>query len=141
METDAPLVARAEEPRAGVRRATALHGLAGPYFNSGVLRFALDHPAIGPALDRALAAAADPAVPLVFHDQCALNIGFEGLTAAMSERFNAFLWPEQRAVPDDAAVLHFLDRPKPWEPLYPAAAREWWGWRALVRRLCGDTVA
>lgn len=133
LPSEAPLIARFEPDRDAVRRAAALHGLRGGYFNSGVLRFALDHPETLPALDRSLAAATDPAVPLVFHDQCALNIGYDGLVDALPTRFNhdAGLGKGR----DEAVVLHYLNRPKPWEPLYPDAAVEWFGWVDLVRHL------
>lgn len=137
LPSNAPLLARFEPDRGAVRRAAALHGLNGGYFNSGVLRFALDHPETLPALDRAMAAAIDPAVPLVFHDQCALNIGYDGLAAALPARFNHYVGGSEREGEgmNEAVVLHYLDRPKPWDPLYPEAASEWFGWAELVRHL------
>jgi len=137
LATDAPLLARPEPDRGAVRRAARLHGLRGRYFNSGVLRFALDHPETLPALDRALSAATDPAVPLLFHDQCALNIGFDGLAGELPPPFNHYVRPDRRddGSTQDAVVVHYLDRPKPWDPLYPEPAREWYGWVELVHRL------
>lgn len=143
LPTDAPLLARFEPDRGAVRRAAALHRLKGRYFNSGVLRFALDHPDTLPALDRALTAMTDPAVPLLFHDQCALNIGFDGLAQDLPARFNHYRRPggPDEGAGADAVVVHYLDRPKPWDALYPEPASEWFGWAELVRHLAPESAA
>jgi len=132
--SEAPLRARPEPGGAAVARAAAALGLTGRYFNSGVLAFRLDHPELEGALERSLAAAADPAVPLMFHDQCALNIGFDRLADPLPRRFNHYVRAEGATEPDEgnAVVVHYLDRPKPWDGLYRGPAREWLGWREFV---------
>jgi len=137
----APLAARAEAEGAAVRRAAAMLGIGGAYFNSGVLRFALDHPALGDALDRAVAAAEDGGRTLIYHDQCALNLGFDGLVDPLPRRFNHFVRPAGAEPGEaDAVVLHYLDRPKPWDAFYPGPARDWRGWAALAAKLAPGSM-
>lgn len=141
LDRDAPVMARPDLDRPEVRRATALHKLAGQYFNSGVLRFALDHPELPVLLDRAIAAATNPSVELIFQDQCALNIAFDTRAADLPSRFNAFTPPSVPGdgIPvSDAVIVHFLDRPKPWDSLYRHPAREWFEWFDLVETLLHD---
>ncbi|HTT97449.1 MAG TPA: glycosyltransferase [Rhizomicrobium sp.] len=90
------------------------------YFNSGVLLFDLDHPALPAALARAAEFAHSRQDLLTFHDQCALNLAFAGCTTPLPEAFNWFLRataPEEPA--HEPVVLHFTANPKPWDPMYP----------------------
>lgn len=138
IEMAEPVWARPETDRPEVRHATAVHGLTNAYFNSGVLRFDLGHPALSEALDRAIAAAIDPAVNLIFQDQCALNIGFNGIAGVLPDRFNYFNPPSvsgDTISAAEAVVVHFLDRPKPWDSLYRKKAREWFEWYDLIETL------
>lgn len=140
----APLQARLEVDRPEVRRATALHGLGGRYFNSGVLRFDLRHPDLPAALDRAIEAALDPEATLIFQDQCALNIAFDGRVDELPERYNFYNPPTgDEAAPGalDAVVVHHLDRPKPWDSLYRRPAREWFEWFDLIETLKAERRA
>ena len=138
LDDGAPLIARRDNDRPEVRHATAVHQLRGAYFNSGVLRFDLHHPELPELLDRTIAAALDPAVELIFQDQCALNIGFDTRAAALPERFNYFNPPSvsgDGVSGSEAVIIHFLDRPKPWDSLYRRPAREWFEWFDLVETL------
>lgn len=118
------LAARRETLRPEVELAAAMHGINDEdYFNSGVLVFDFAHPDIEACLDRTIEAVYT--AELLFHDQCALNIGFFGKTSFLKTRFNYFLPP---STADDfdmraADIVHFLDRPKPWHSTYahPAA--------------------
>jgi lipopolysaccharide biosynthesis glycosyltransferase len=137
-ENGVPLLARHETDRPEVRHATAVHQLKGAYFNSGVLRFDLAHPALPELLDKAIAAAIDPNVNLIFQDQCALNIAFDLNMAPLPDRFNYFNPPNVSGdgiSASDAVIVHFLDRPKPWDSLYRRRAREWFEWYDLVETL------
>lgn len=144
VEHHAPIMARRDDDRPEVRHATELHGLQGAYFNSGILRFALDHPELPALLDRAIAAATDPAVELIFQDQCALNIAFDTRVADLPDKFNAFTPPSVSGdgiSVAEAVIVHFLDRPKPWDSLYRHPAREWFEWFDLVETLRQETTS
>jgi lipopolysaccharide biosynthesis glycosyltransferase len=124
-----PLGARLESMRPEVRRAIALHGLAdNRYFNSGVLLFDLRHERLGAGLDGAVAAILDDQVALLFHDQCALNLGFRSDFTDLDKIWNFPVnEPTPMAeVPPDAAILHFLDRPKPWSAAHGGEAATLW---------------
>ena len=116
-----PLGARNELPRAEVTRAIALHGLKDDfYFNSGVLVFDLTHPDIGIALDQSIIAAVDEGTTLLYHDQCALNLGFRDRCQPLPLAWNT---PVVETIgignfPAETGVLHYLDRPKPWSAAY-----------------------
>ncbi len=134
-EMTQPLMARRETDRAEVRHAVRVHGMKGSYFNSGVLRFDFTHPDTMSLLDGAISNAIDPNVELIFQDQCALNRAFDQSYTEMDERFNFFITPDKG--PDgidrgEAVVLHYLDRPKPWDGLYRHCAKEWFDWLDLV---------
>ncbi len=138
MEHDAPIMARYETDRPEVRHATEVHQLKGRYFNSGVLHFNLAHPELPALLDRAIAAAIDPDATLIFQDQCALNIAFDLNMTELPPRFNYFNPPAVSGdgiAATDAVIVHFLDRPKPWDSLYRRRAREWFEWFDLVETL------
>lgn len=140
-----PLAARLEPMRAEVRRAIALHGLENNrYFNSGVLLFDLRHERLAAALDRAIAAVMDDDTKLLFHDQCALNLGFRADFADLDGAWNtAVIESDSLAeVPAAAALLHFLERPKPWSAAYGGDAGALWAdqWRAAAAFM-GEAVA
>lgn len=126
------LLARPEVDRPEVQLATARHGLTpGTYFNSGVLLLDLRARETLHRLNAAIAIAEREPERLVFQDQCALNIAFAGATGLLDERFNRYV----PADADDAAVraafagsgvFHFLDRPKPWDPMYGGPAGQLW---------------
>jgi lipopolysaccharide biosynthesis glycosyltransferase len=138
---DQPLMARADADRAEVRYASILHGLQSPYFNSGVLRMDLADPQLIPLLDAAIEHAQDPQVELVYHDQCALNRAFNRRTCPLPDRFNYLLSTDRSGdavPPDEAVILHFLDRPKPWDSMYGVTAREWFSYYRMVQALIAE---
>ncbi len=132
-----PAAARLESMRPDVRRAIAHHGLSdGRYFNSGVLLFDLRHPDLARALTASMSAIADEGVRLLYHDQCALNLGFRDCFAELDVAWN---YPVTEAtvladIPREAVILHFLDRPKPWSAAYGGEAGPLWfeKWRATA---------
>jgi hypothetical protein len=132
MPAHACLLARPEVDRAEVRHAADKHGLPqGSYFNSGVLMFDLHHPETLPRLEAAIRIAETESGRLVFQDQCALNIAFAGASAPLDEAFNRFLAPDASAAGLDsvfatAGVVHFLDRPKPWDPMHTGPTAQLW---------------
>ena len=98
------------------------------YFNSGVMLFDLDHPELGPRLDRSIEFASTEPHRLTFVDQCALNAAFAGNVTLMPERYNVFVksdTPPER-IARNAFVLHYVMTPKPWDPIYPTNACEQW---------------
>jgi len=136
-----PLMARPEVDRPEIRQAVAEHQLAGWYFNSGVLRLDFRHHELAGALDRSLHCALDPLRRLHFHDQCALNVGFDSHVEPLPERFNHFVTPEQPLESHDhgdAVVLHFVSQPKPWDNYYPTVATSWFESLQIAQNLLGD---
>lgn len=133
------LMARAEDLSADIRAAAARNDLEpARYFNSGVLAFDLSDPAIDERLDAAINLAENEQGRLVFHDQCALNIAFDGCVRYLEPEFNHYLRPHRADNGDmrDARLIHFLDRPKPWDVCYDRNYREHWERQAeFVRAL------
>jgi lipopolysaccharide biosynthesis glycosyltransferase/predicted Zn-dependent protease len=124
-----PLAARLETARPEVTRAIALHGLSHDlYFNSGVLLFDLKHDEQARALDAAVAAILDDDVTLLFHDQCALNLGFRGRFHPLAMAWNMPVGERTRleSLPPETGILHYLDRPKPWSAAYGGACGTLW---------------
>lgn len=112
---------------AGVDQAARNMGLdPGSYFNSGVLIFDGSNGALAAGLDRAIHLALEEPERLMFHDQCALNLAFAGTVAPLDETFNRFVRPQNAATGDLPVVLHYLERPKPWDPLYPTINCQRW---------------
>ena len=127
IRSGAPLMARLEETRPEIDAAIRLHGLAdNRYFNSGVLYFDLSNRSVREHLGKTIAAIADPQCKLLFQDQCALNVGFAGAFAPLREDFNYFIKPDGDGDVETGVVVHFLDRPKPWDPAYPSAICRLW---------------
>lgn len=140
-----PLAARLEPMRPEVRRAIALHQLSdNRYFNSGVLVFDLQHERLGADLDGAVAAIMDDNVTLLFHDQCALNLGFKNDFADLDKMWNFVVTePTKLAdIPPEAAILHFLDRPKPWSAAHGGDAAMLWfeRWRETAAFIGEETA-
>lgn len=139
-----PIFARSEVERPEIARAASTHGLTNPYFNSGVLLFDFRHPETAACLDRSIHAALDPKSTLFYQDQCALNIGFNGKVGELSTRFNYFITPEHMFSETDgnSVIMHFLDRPKPWDSLYRRNAEEWFNWHRIRHSLlpAADTL-
>jgi lipopolysaccharide biosynthesis glycosyltransferase len=66
---------------------------------------------------------------LTFHDQCALNIAFKGRAGLLDSRLNFFLRPNKPDAVEgieDAIMLHYLDRPKPWDVAFRLETRRYW---------------
>ena len=123
------LAARVETSRPDVRRAILHHGFdSGRYFNSGVLLLDLKHPDLDAALLKTIEAIADETVTLLYHDQCALNLGFRHGFSDLDIVWNTPVTETTRLadLPEDAAILHFLDRPKPWSAAYNGEAGPLW---------------
>ena len=124
-----PLAARVETPRPEVTRAIALHGLADDlYFNSGVLLFDLASDRLDDALDASVTAVTDDSVTLLFHDQCALNLGFRDRFLRLGTAWNTPVTESTRLadLSAETAVLHYLDRPKPWSAAYDGECGMLW---------------
>ena len=135
-----PLMARLEVPRPEIDMAIAMNDLEpGRYFNSGILFFDLKHPEIGAALDKTIQAVQHSRQTLVYHDQCALNIGFKGQFFPLEAKFNHFVKPEDETPISDGAIIHFLDRPKPWDPAYSGKFCGLWfaHWHKLAIKIGG----
>lgn len=104
------------------------------YFNSGVLLFKMDDPSIADGLDRAILISETEPERLVFHDQCALNIAFRDTFTQLPSRFNFYLRPsrERNGFIEDGVLLHFVDKPKPWDIVFDRTYREEWRVWALM---------
>jgi tetratricopeptide (TPR) repeat protein/lipopolysaccharide biosynthesis glycosyltransferase len=125
-----PVGARPELPTlVEIRRATLKLDLPlGTYFNSGVLLFDLSHPKLSAALRRAIDISLNQSDLLTFVDQCALNLAFRGMYATLPEPFNLYVRQDTEAdtLAADPVVRHFLQRPKPWDPMYWSANSKPW---------------
>ena len=124
-----PLAARVETPRPEVRRAIALHAFeSNLYFNSGVLLFDLTSDHLNAALDATIAAIGNERVTLLLHDQCALNLGFRDRFLLLDTAWNTPVGEATHIadLPADAAVLHYLERPKPWSAAYEGECGTLW---------------
>jgi tetratricopeptide (TPR) repeat protein len=125
-----PLGARPEMPSLiEIWRATLRLGVTpGTYFNSGVLLFDLSHPKLAAALRHAIDVSLNQKHLLTFVDQCALNLAFQGIYASLPEAFNMYVKQdtEAGALPPNPVVRHFLQRPKPWDPMYWSANSTPW---------------
>ena len=113
---------------------------AGRYFNSGVLSFDLTHADLDEALDRTLLTVRDRKEQLMFQDQCALNLGFRGVFNELEQKYNHFISPFDASPSASGAILHFLDRPKPWDTAYAGTLCRIWflQWYKLARRIGRD---
>lgn len=133
----ASLAARPEDPGPEVQKAAEMNGLdPARYFNSGVLVMDFTHPGLTQGLTRAIALAETEPDRLIFHDQCALNIAFQA--AELAPQWNHFLRPFRplNAPVQDAILLHYLDRPKPWDITFWRNFREEWRiWALFVAQL------
>ena len=130
-----PMAARKENPR-GLRyesrrvimqEANDRLGLPpGSYFNSGVLIINNAHLSAKSGISRAIDLVLSEPERLMFHDQCALNLSFAGLVEPLPETLNHFVRPQNPSTNRSPVVLHYLERPKPWDPLYPTVnCRRW----------------
>jgi lipopolysaccharide biosynthesis glycosyltransferase len=131
------LLARAEEFSPEIRDASVKNSLdPSRYFNSGVLQFNLSGVGMRLLIDEAIRLAECEPEKLVFHDQCALNIAFFGRTIMLDARFNYFLRPARPENGDysGAALLHYLDKPKPWDVTYKREYRSIWSSYAFAVR-------
>ena len=79
---------------------------------------------------------------LTFHDQCALNLAFSGRVASLPESFNHYVRPAiATSMGNDAVVAHYLERPKPWDALYPATnAGPWLSELSALSSALGPTL-
>lgn len=138
MKSRLPLMARPEDTRPEVVIASRAHGLElGTYFNSGVLYIDFTNRHAAAALDGTIGAIVNPETKLYFQDQCALNIGFKRNYEPLRTSYNYFVKSDGDGDIGDAVVIHFIDRPKPWDPAYPGAiCRLWYSyWRRLSRHI------
>jgi lipopolysaccharide biosynthesis glycosyltransferase len=140
-DNPAPLSARREVERPEVTRAVAVHGLTGGYYNSGVLLLDFASDQFAALIDKTISTINDKNVTLMFHDQCALNIGFHGTIEPLDPKYNRFVdvGVDPVAIEADNVILHFLDRPKPWDPSYDGPASAYWfkHWKELASIIGG----
>lgn len=133
-----PLMARQEETRPEIVMASRAHDLEiGTYFNSGVLYLDFTHRDIASRINDTMAAITNPQTKLFFQDQCALNLGFRQYSAPLRHAYNYFVKPDGDGDVADGIIIHFLDRPKPWDPAYPGAiCRLWYSyWHKLSHHI------
>ncbi len=121
------LLARTEDGGEDAALAASRCGMApGDYFNSGVLKMNFRGEGFDAALARAIGLAEHEPTRLTFHDQCALNIGFAGQVGALAANLNHFLRPHRADTAEGsekAIMLHYVDRPKPWDTAFKPLTR------------------
>lgn len=89
------------------------------YFNSGVLLFDLKNPTLEGCLAETIDVVFNRAEDLIMHDQCALNIGFNGSVTELPAKYNYMLHAKEVInLNDELVVLHFTGRLKPWQNSY-----------------------
>lgn len=123
-----PLGARPELPLPEIHSAARrLNVPLESYFNSGVLLFDLTHPDLAEGLTNAIDFAVHKPELLTFVDQCALNIAFLDRATDLPPECNYFLRQEDAwRLTWEPTVLHYLARPKPWDPTYRGSnCRRW----------------
>ncbi|WP_263063106.1 glycosyltransferase family 8 protein [Dickeya dadantii] len=139
-----PLAARTEQTTPLIGRAIQLHDIpSNRYFNAGILLFNLQHPAAYQVIEQAIAYSEHAEEKLLFLDQCALNKAVRGLYIAMSENYNWFVRPTASARADhhQAAIVHFVGTPKPWDSNYKGQGTALWQqYRNHAARLFGEDV-
>lgn len=126
---DKPLCAATEEISPHVVAAATRNGIdPWRYFNSGVLLLRFDSPALSGLIEEAIRVSEQEPERLAFHDQCALNIAFKDAVKELPHRYNHFLRPsrDRNGHIEDGVLLHFLDRPKPWDIVFDRGYREEW---------------
>lgn len=131
----APLAARPEDDGPEVRAAAERNGIdPARYFNSGVMLMDFAHPDLTAGLEAAITLSETAPERLVFHDQCALNIAFHPRAAALPATWNFFLRPfrADNGAVQDRVLLHYLDKPKPWDLSFWRDYREEWRVWALI---------
>jgi lipopolysaccharide biosynthesis glycosyltransferase len=140
------LMARYEIDRPEIRKATAVHGLSpGTYFNSGILYFASLKAQTISRLKEAERLAEREPQRLIFQDQCALNLAFKGTVEPLPADYNYFVAPNKASAfgsveRGEPKLVHTLDRPKPWDSLYPhgtSVQRLWINAVRSVSRIAG----
>lgn len=119
-----PIAARQERPKPEVLKTIEINNLQhGKYFNSGVIAFDAQHPDLSRLAANAVSVAMNEGHKLLYHDQCALNIAFDGQIANLETQFNDYYPPsdlrniEELSLSSQSVILHLLDRPKPWDTL------------------------
>lgn len=119
-----PIAARQERPKPEVLKTIEQNNLQhGKYFNSGVIAFDAQHPHLSRLATNAVSVAMNEGHRLLYHDQCALNIAFDGQIANLETQFNDYYPPsdtrniEELSLSSESVILHLLDRPKPWDTL------------------------
>lgn len=139
-----PLAARFDEASPEVRRACKRNNLDPlKYFNSGVLLLDFDHREIMPAIEEAIRLSEHEPERLTFHDQCALNIAFTNQVLGLEPRYNFFLRPHRvrNGHIEDGIILHYLDRPKPWDLSFDRTYQEEWRvWLLLLSSMVNKTA-
>jgi lipopolysaccharide biosynthesis glycosyltransferase len=124
------ILARLEEANDDVIAASRRSG-ADPYryFNSGVLALNFGTSDVVECLQQAIWLSEREPERLTFHDQCALNIAFKGRAGLLDSRLNFFLRPnrpDETEGIEEAVMLHYLDRPKPWDIAFRIETRKYW---------------
>lgn len=125
----APLAARIEDFGPEVKSASERNGIDPQrYFNSGVLVLDFAHPDLASRIEHAIRLSEVEPERLIFHDQCALNIAFTSDYYALPAQWNFFLRPhrERNGHIEDGILLHYLDKPKPWDIVFSRSYREEW---------------
>lgn len=123
------LSARIEDFGPEVKAAAELNGVdPAQYFNSGVLVLDFAHAELPARIDEAIRLSEVEPDRLVFHDQCALNIAFREAFLPLEPRWNFFLRPHRarNGHIEDGVLLHYLDKPKPWDIVFSRNYREEW---------------
>lgn len=119
LKMETPIMAKNEKTtEEAVKKAKSINKID-YYFNSGVILFDLANKQTKKGLELTVDAAKHKQNKLMLQDQCALNIGFNGSVSPLPENYNFMLHMHEFVnTEQEAKILHFTGRIKPWEPHY-----------------------
>lgn len=116
IDTKYPLIAKTDLPSPPVVHSKKINNIQN-YFNSGVLLLNMQHEQIAYFINNAIKNISSYN-NLIMHDQCALNIAFDGNYKELDDKYNFYLFPWAEVPIKNAKILHLLDSPKPWDSIY-----------------------
>jgi len=103
-------------------------------FNSGVLLFNAALWRKTDMVDRAMEMARNYAPYLISHDQSVLNGLFSKTFYELPKQFNTVVVPQDKPLPDEDCIYHFVGSPKPWDPLGRYFHGNWQLWNSVIKR-------
>ena len=70
----------------------------------------------------------------ISHDQSVLNGLFSKTFYELPKQFNTVVVPQDKPLPDEDCIYHFVGSPKPWDPLGRYFHGNWQLWNSVIKR-------